>query len=55
MPIKYVGGKKVHLPYPKKRKRKSPSKAIRKRRRRATRKATLYSEWRRRLSQQQKG
>ena len=57
MPIKYVDGKKVHLPYPKKRKRtrKSPSKAIRKQRKRAKRKSTIYSEWRKKQSQKQKG
>ena len=57
MPIKYVDGKKVHLPYPKKRKRtrKSPSKAIRKLRKRTKRKSTLYSEWLKKQSQKQKG
>ena len=47
MPIKYVDGKIVHLPYTKKkkRKRKSPSKALRKRKRKKKSGESLYVAW----------
>ena len=53
MPIKYVDGKIVHLPYTKKkkRKRKSPSKALRKRKRKKKSGASMYSEWKKKTKQ----